>query len=129
MFSIVIPLYNKKETILRTLYSVLTQTLPSFEVIVVDDPDPTTQPFLPVLPENISTQAVRNQLLEGADHIANANWDIMIQEQQFATVTADFIWPILAGGKIRGANKAAEVELAMSREGLRNQEGVLLTVV
>lgn len=37
MFSIVIPLYNKKETILRTLYSVLTQTLPSFEVIVVDD--------------------------------------------------------------------------------------------
>ncbi len=93
----------------------------------VPNPDPTTQPFLPVLPENISTQAVRNQLLEGADHIANANWDIMIQEQQFATVTADFIWPILAGGKIRGANKAAEVELAMSREGLRNQEGVLLT--
>lgn len=37
MFSIVIPLYNKEHTILRTLYSVLTQTYSEFEVIVVDD--------------------------------------------------------------------------------------------
>lgn len=37
MFSIVIPLYNKEHTILRTLYSVLTQTYSEFEVILVDD--------------------------------------------------------------------------------------------
>lgn len=37
MFSVVIPLYNKEHTILRTIYSVITQTRTDFEVIVVDD--------------------------------------------------------------------------------------------
>lgn len=37
MFSIVIPLYNKEHTILRTLYSVLTQTCTEFEIVIVDD--------------------------------------------------------------------------------------------
>ena len=37
MFSIIIPLYDKEHTVLRTIYSVLTQTYSDFEVIVVDD--------------------------------------------------------------------------------------------
>lgn len=37
MFSIVIPLYNKENTICRTLSSILTQTLKTFEIIIVDD--------------------------------------------------------------------------------------------
>ncbi len=37
MISVVIPLYNKEHTILRTIYSVITQTHCDFEVIVVDD--------------------------------------------------------------------------------------------
>ena len=37
MFSVVIPLYNKEHTILRTLYSVLTQTYAEYEIIIVDD--------------------------------------------------------------------------------------------
>ncbi len=37
MFSIVIPLYNKAHTIKRTLYSVLSQSLRDFEVVIVDD--------------------------------------------------------------------------------------------
>jgi glycosyltransferase involved in cell wall biosynthesis len=37
MFSVVIPLYNKEDTILRTLYSVITQTYTDFEVVIVDD--------------------------------------------------------------------------------------------
>ena len=37
MLSVVIPLYNKEHTILRTIYSVITQTYADFEVIVVDD--------------------------------------------------------------------------------------------
>lgn len=37
MFSVVIPLYNKEDVILRTISSVLTQTLQEFEVIIVND--------------------------------------------------------------------------------------------
>lgn len=37
LFSVVIPLYNKEDTIIRTLTSVNDQTLHDYEVIVVDD--------------------------------------------------------------------------------------------
>lgn len=37
MFSVIIPLFNKKETILNTISSVLNQSFGDFEIIVVDD--------------------------------------------------------------------------------------------
>jgi glycosyltransferase involved in cell wall biosynthesis len=37
MFTVVIPLFNKKHTIVRTLSTVLSQTFPIFEVIIVND--------------------------------------------------------------------------------------------
>ena len=37
MISVIIPLYNKRETVARALRSVFTQTVEDFEVIVVDD--------------------------------------------------------------------------------------------
>lgn len=37
LFSIIIPLYNKEKNIKNTILSVLSQTFPDFEIIVVDD--------------------------------------------------------------------------------------------
>ena len=93
----------------------------------VPNPDPGTNPIMPVLPDNISTSLVREKLLEGGQEIANADWNNVIQEKNFASLTADFMWPIFTGGKIQSANKAADVEVDISREELRETEGVLLT--
>ena len=93
----------------------------------VPNPDPTTNTILPILPDNISTAAVREQLLEGGQEIANANWDEVIQEKNFATVSADVMWPLFTGGKIKGANDAAAVNISISREELRETQGELLS--
>ena len=37
MFSVIIPLYNKESTILRSLRSVLNQSFTEFEIIIVND--------------------------------------------------------------------------------------------
>ena len=37
MFSVIIPLYNKSHTIVRTLSTVLDQTYKEFEIIIVND--------------------------------------------------------------------------------------------
>jgi len=75
----------------------------------VPNPDLATKGLMPVLPENISTQAVRQKMLEGLDKVRNAEWDITIQEKQFGTVSAGMIWPIFTGGKINAANRAAKI--------------------
>lgn len=74
-----------------------------------------------------STTYIRNQLLAAEDELASADWDQTIQEDKFATVTADFVWPIYTGGKISAANKAAGVEVAIGQEQLRQIKGELLT--
>jgi outer membrane protein TolC len=79
------------------------------------------------LSDEMSTAAVRSQLLEAGEAIEAANWDQTIQEEYFALLTASFTWPIYAGGKIKNANKAAEVYFDISREELRHAEGILLT--
>jgi outer membrane protein TolC len=93
----------------------------------VPNPDPATNPILPVLPDDISTAVVREKLLEGGEKLANADLNEVIQEKNFASLSADFMWPLLTGGKIKGANQAAGVEVDISREELRVAEGILLT--
>lgn len=78
-------------------------------------------------PDPLSTAVVREQLLEAGEKIENADWTETIQENNFATVSASIAWPIYAGGKIKGANQAANTELTISNEKLRETEGELLT--
>jgi len=62
-----------------------------------------------VLPDAISTSVVRGQLMNGLSDIEAAEWDKMIQKDQFATVNLMASWPIYVGGKIRASQKAAEI--------------------
>lgn len=109
----IVPLYN---------------TLGSYGVFSgVPNPDPNTNQVMPVLPDNMSTQAVRENLLNAGQEVQSAEWDKMIQEKSFAAVSAGFVWPIYAGSKIQGANDAADVNLGISKEDVRVEQGALLT--
>lgn len=93
----------------------------------VPNPDPSTNPFFPTLPDDVSTAVVRKQLLDAEEHIKATDWDQMIQEKNFATVSAGFVWPIFTGGKIKSANEASDVNVEITREQFRQAEGALLT--
>ncbi len=93
----------------------------------VPNPDPATNAALPILPDDMSTAAVRQNLRDAGEEVANAEWDQMIQEKNFATVSADFVWPVFTGGKIAGANKAAGVEVQISEQEYSKATGELLT--
>ena len=93
----------------------------------VPNPDPATSGVMPTLPDNISTKAMRAKILEGEATIKAAEWNQMIQEKQFASVNANFVWPLYTGGKINAANKAAQIyeeEAGLHRE---QKEGELLS--
>jgi len=76
----------------------------------VPNPDPATKGLMPILPESISTQVVRQKMLDGFNQVKNAEWDITIQEKQFGTISAGMMWPIFTGGKISAVNKAAKIK-------------------
>lgn len=93
----------------------------------VPNPDPNTSGVMPVLPDNISTQAIRGKLQEGQAKINAAEWDKMIQEKQFAAVNASFIWPLYTGGKINAANKVSEIYSEEAGLQKKQKQGELLT--
>ncbi|AHW61602.1 Outer membrane protein TolC [Draconibacterium orientale] len=108
--------------------SPLYETLGNYGVFSgVPNPDPASNALYPYLSDDMSTQIVRQQLLEGGEAIQSHDWDEIIQEKNFALLTASFALPIYAGSKINGANQAAEVNLSISQQELRHAEGVLLT--
>ena len=81
-YSVVIPLYNKEHYIAGTLRSVLTQTFPDYEVIVVDDgsTDHSLQACKEVRSDKIrvvqqvnqGVSAARNKGIELAEQLAAA---------------------------------------------------------
>ena len=76
----------------------------------VPNPDPLTQEEMPFLPEEQSTEAIRNQLMNAANEIQNQDWNRTIQEKQFGSVSARLKWPVYTGGKIDAANKVASIK-------------------
>ncbi len=75
----------------------------------VPNPDPATSGVMPTLPDNVSTQVLRNKIQEGQAKINAAEWDKMIQEERFAAVNVNMIWPLYTGGKINAANSASKI--------------------
>jgi len=93
----------------------------------VPNPDPKTSGVMPVLPDNISTQVLRGKIQEGQKAINAAEWDKMIQEKQFASVNANFVWPLYTGGKINAANKASQIYEEEAGLHQKQKEGELLS--
>ena len=91
----------------------------------VPNPDPATNQMVPILPDDVSTQAVRGQLLSGLEEIESSDWTETVQKKQFGVVTANMAYPLYAGGKIRYANKAAQVNYNESQTDLRIAESKL----
>jgi outer membrane protein TolC len=77
----------------------------------VPNPDPATSGAMPILPDNISTALVRNELSHGLEAINAADWNQIIQKQQFGVVSAGFVQPIYTGGKIMLANQVAQIKV------------------
>ena len=93
----------------------------------VPNPDPKTSGVMPTLPDNVSTQVLRTKIQEGQAAINAAEWDKMIQEKQFASVNANFIWPLYTGGKINAANKASAIYEDEAGLAMKQKQGELLS--
>jgi len=93
----------------------------------VANPDPKTSGVMPTLPDNVSTQVLRAKIQEGQTALNAANWNSMIQEKQFASVNANFVWPLYTGGKINAANKASQINEEEAGLHQKQKEGELLS--
>lgn len=101
MFSIIIPLYNKEETIERTIFSVLRHNYAQIEIIVVDDGSTDNSPKIvqainhPEVryfrKENGGVSSARNY---GIDQ-ANGEWFIFLDaDDTFADGALDFLYQL-----------------------------------
>ncbi|SMO69909.1 Outer membrane protein TolC [Saccharicrinis carchari] len=93
----------------------------------VPNPDPATSGAMPVLPDNVSTQIVRQQLADGLVKVENAEWDKLIQKSQFGMMSAGVTWPLFTGGKIKAANAAAKIKINEAAEVERQKTGELMS--
>ena len=82
---------------------------------------------MPTLPDNIGNQVLRGKIQDGQAAMNAAEWNQMIQEKQFATANANFIWPLYTGGKINAANKASEIYEEEAGLQKKQKEGELLS--
>ncbi|MCT4600529.1 MAG: TolC family protein [Marinifilaceae bacterium] len=65
----------------------------------------------PIWSDQEITAVMQGKIQEGKKAVMSANWDQMIQEKAFGTLSANLLWPIYAGGKIRAAYKASQLKV------------------
>jgi outer membrane protein TolC len=106
------------------LYSTLA-TYGSFSGI--PNPDPNTNQQVPYLPDDVSTNIIRGKLNEGLNKVEEADWNPVIQKKEFGVVASTLNWPLYAGGKIRAANKVADIEKNEATEQLNQKKGEIIT--
>ena len=82
---------------------------------------------IPGISDEMATQMIRQKMLAGLSEIEGRQWDQMIQEKQFGVVAATMQWPIYVGGKIRAANRAANINKRNVSEISRQKEGELMS--
>lgn len=106
----------------------LYQTLGNFgQFSGVPNPDPATNPVMPVLPDDISTKVVRAKLQEGLTQVMGAEWNKTLQKQQFGRVSANVIWPFFTGGKIKAANNVAKIQEEEAHEQIKISQGKVMS--
>ena len=93
----------------------------------VPNPDPATSGLMPVLPDDVSTHIVRQQLADGLVKVENGEWDKLIQKSQFGMVSAGITWPLFTGGKINAANAAAKIRISEAAQVERQKTGELMS--
>jgi outer membrane protein TolC len=71
----------------------------------------TGNPAMPFLTDAMSTAAVREKLNGGLQTLQVSDWNMMIQQKQFGMLDVNFKWVLYAGGKIRAANSASQIQI------------------
>ncbi len=93
----------------------------------VPNPDPNTNKVMPVLPDNISTNVVREKMLEGLNKVQSADWEPVLQDKYFGSAMATAQIPLFTGGKIKAANKAASIEEKEAIEQINQKKAELIS--
>jgi len=86
---------------------------------------PTGNPAIQAIVDAKTTEAVRSELNAGLAQIEAADWNTVIQKKQFGMVDVNASWVLYAGGKIRAANKIAELQTEESRTEMNKKKAEL----
>jgi len=90
-FSVIIPMYNAEKTISRALQSVLNQSYPAYEIIIVDDASTDISCDIITKYQNDKVQLIKKQTNTGSSDTRNIGMNIA-KGDYIAFLDADDIW-------------------------------------
>lgn len=86
---------------------------------------PTGNPAMQAIVDAKTTEAVRAQLNGGLAQIEATDWNTLLQKKQFGMVDVTASWVLYAGGKVRAANKIAQLQTEESRTEMNKKKAEL----